>query len=110
VVLEAIALQHSLNRDCRFEEARRIIAEFQWAESIRKIAFDTWRNPIRLLQKLPGSPPNFLYDVEVGRPRRIRMFDESIDALVRYGEVLRELIESKFVRFVTDANKIAIGV
>jgi hypothetical protein len=30
--------------------------------------------------------------------------------LVRYGEVLRELIESKFVRFVTDANKIAIGV
>jgi len=37
------------------------------------------------------------------------MFPESIDALVRYGEVLRELIEFKFVRFVTQANKISIG-
>lgn len=109
VVLEAISLQQSLRKACSFEQASRTIAGRQWAESIRKIAFDAWRNPIRLLQNLPGSPPNFLYDIEDDRPRRIRLFEESLDALVRYGEVLRELIEFKFVRFVAEANKPSTG-
>ncbi len=109
VILEAITLQRSLVQDFPFQEARGRIADRKWAEAVHKIAFDTWRNPIRLLQNLPGNPPNFLYDMSDSRPQSIRLFGETVDSFVRYGEVLRELIEFKFVRFVTEANKISVG-
>ncbi|EFG79883.1 hypothetical protein HMPREF0591_0210, partial [Mycobacterium parascrofulaceum ATCC BAA-614] len=44
-----------------------------------------------------------------GSPARIQFVDGALEALVRYGPVLRDLIEFRFVRFVAKANRVTLG-
>ncbi len=109
LVLAVGDLHGHIDRDLPFELARPLIPDDSWNEAAARVRQATWRNPIRLLQKLPGAPPPFLYEILDGRPPSIRLFDKSVEDLVRFGPVLRPMIEFRFVRFVAEANRESLG-
>lgn len=109
LVLAVSDLHRHIDRDVPFELARSLIPGDAWSESVGRVEQSTWRNPIRLLQKLPGEPPPFLYEILAGTPHSIRLFDRALEGLQRFGPVLRPMIEFRFVRFVVAANRTTLG-
>jgi len=108
VILEILKLRDSVGFSYGFEVARTMMPEHVWANAVREVALGTAKNPLRLLQNLPGGPPPFLYAILPNLPARIRFQDGALEALVRYGPVIRDIVESRFVRFVTKINGLGV--
>ena len=73
-------------------------------ESITQIEKGLWKNPIRLLQRLPGNPHPFLFEPE--RPKgSIRFLNNVPKVLTQFSGVLRPLIEFRFSERVIWINK-----
>lgn len=109
VLLVIKDLQEVVGADLPFEQARLKIDNRVWRTAVNKVARGTLKNPLTRLQHLPGAPLQFLYRQLEGSPDRISFVDGALDALVRFGPVLRDLIEFRFVRFVVDANRASLG-
>lgn len=109
VLLEVIRLQQSVDGRLPFEQARIKIDDSLWRKAVIAVARGTAKNPLRLLQQLPGDPPPFLYEPVAGSWDQIRFIDGALESLVRYGRVLRDLIEFRFVRFVAEVNREQLG-
>lgn len=110
-VLEVIRLHERLAQSGEtvppFERARPLIEEVEWRRSVRTVATATAKNPLRYLQTINRSEVRFLY--EPVTDRTVRFLPGAIEALVRYGPVLRDLIEFRYVRFVVAANRKPLG-
>lgn len=109
VLLEIIKLRDVVDANLPFERARLKIEELTWREAVNVVARGTIKNPLPRLQQLSGDPPPFLYERLAGSPAQIQFVDGALKALVRYGPVLRDLIEFRFVRFVAKANRATLG-
>lgn len=109
VVLVVARLHGLLGADLPFELARPKIGDTAWRNAVKQVVQATVKNPLRFLQNLPGRPREFLYEQLPGSPARIRFVDGSLESLIRYGPVLRDLIEFRFVRFVAAANRAVLG-
>lgn len=111
VILEVMKLRETLGNDMSFEVARPRIREQDWRVALSAVTRATAKNPLPLLQRLPGNPPPFLYEYDVGAAGtgKIRFVDGALDALIRYGPVLRDLVEFRFVRFVVNVNFKSLG-
>lgn len=68
--------------------------------AVRQVGYKLWRDPIARVQKLPGSENDFLFTT-AEEPRRIRFREPAQEALVRHGPLLREVIQHRFVSFVS---------
>jgi hypothetical protein len=109
VLLVVSRLQEEVGHDLAFEQAYPMINALRWQIAVDEVARGTAKNPLRLLQNLPGGPPPFLYEILSGGSARIRFFDGAVDALVSYGSVLRDLVQFRFARFVTRINRMSLG-
>jgi hypothetical protein len=109
VVLVVDRLHKELGEDRSFEQARLSIPLESWKSAVRDVANATVKNPLRLLQRLPGMPASFLYEQVKGTPRRIRFVGGALASLVQFGPALRELVEFRFARFVAMANRATLG-
>lgn len=109
VLLVVRRLQEEVGHDVAFEQAYPMINALKWQIAVDEVARGTAKNPLRLLQTLPGGPPPFLYEIVSGAPARIRFFDGAVDALVSYGSILRGLVQFRFARFVTRVNRMSLG-
>lgn len=109
VLLVIKDLQEVVGADLPFEQARLKVHGHVWRKAVNEVARGTVKNPLPRLQHLPGDPPPFLYERVAGSPSRIRFVDGALDALVRYGPILRDLIEFRFVRLVAESNRVSLG-
>lgn len=109
VLLVVSRLQEEVGYDLAFEQAYPMINSRKWQIAVDEVARGTAKNPLRLLHSLPGAPPPFLYEILTGTTVCIRFFDGAVDALVSYGSVLRDLVQFRFVRFVTRVNRMSLG-
>lgn len=62
------------------------------------------KNPVRLLQELPGKPEPFLYDLAADRSG-ITLRPGVAESLVKFAGVLRPLIEFRFAQAVMRINR-----
>ena len=68
-------------------------------ESVRKALL---KNPVRLLQNLPGNPEPFLYDLN--SDKSLTLLPGVAQSLTRFGGVLRPLVEFRFAQEVMKIN------
>ncbi|MCY3850696.1 MAG: hypothetical protein OXF75_07855 [Acidimicrobiaceae bacterium] len=71
-------------------------------QSIKETEKALWKNPVQLLQKLPGDPDCFLYEYDADE---LKLLPGVAEALVRYAGILRPLIEFRFVQTVMRINR-----
>lgn len=90
-----------------FEHVRPMINAVAWDDAIRRVVAATRANPLKRLQVLDRQHVPFLYEVEKGG---LRLRREAQQALVRFGPVLRDLVQFRFARFVALANRKELGV
>ncbi len=69
-------------------------------DAVRQVGYKLWRDPIARVQRLPGSDNDFLFTTDT-EPRSIRFRSPAQEALVRHGPLLREVIQHRFVSFVS---------
>ena len=62
------------------------------------------KNPVRLLQELPGNPEPFLYFENPNRSG-LTLLPGVVEGLTRYGGVLRPLVEFRFAQAVMRINR-----
>jgi hypothetical protein len=83
------------------------------APAIKAVSRDLWRNPIRLLQTMPGLANNsqFLYEISQD-PKGIRFVPAAHQMLIRHRSLLRELVEFRYAAFISDIprNNLSNGV
>jgi hypothetical protein len=108
VIQEIVRLYEELGGPVPYETAWLRLPAASWRRAVRKVAAATAKNPLKLLQRLPGDPAPFLYELDE-RGRAIRFLPGAVDALVVYGPVLRDLVQFRFVRFVAAANRAVLG-
>lgn len=84
-----------------WELAEPRIPEQHLRKCLQKVRRDLWRNPIKKLQVLPGLHAEFLYRLD---GQSILLLEDAVEALLKFGPVLRPLIESRFVSHVIKAN------
>ena len=89
-----------------FERVRNLIGAPEWASAIVRVVKATRANPLRRLQTLDRQQVVFLYEIERGG---LRFLPHALDGLVRFGPVLRDLVQFRFVRFVAGANRKTLG-
>lgn len=109
LIMQVARLQGLAGGSAQFDRSRQRIDPMEWRASVSAVAAATAKNPLRLLQKLPGDPPPFLYLIEGEAAGRIRFQEGAVDALIRFGPLLRELILGRFVRLVAHANVGELG-
>ena len=71
------------------------------------------RNPIRLLQTVPGLSSNSQFLFEISQdPKGIRFLPAAHRVLIRHGALLRELVEFRYAAFISDIprNNLSNGV
>ena len=80
----------------------------EWEEELEvalvRVRASLLRNPVPLLQELPGSPEPFLYDLESNKPG-LTLLPGVAQSLMRFGGVLRPLVEFKFAQEVMRINR-----
>jgi hypothetical protein len=91
-----------------FDLVRHHLSAVGWQRAVGEISKDLWRNPVARLQNLPGDPPPFLFTV-ADQPRRLVFLDGVVEALVRFGPILRTLVEQRFADFVARTNRTVVG-
>ena len=70
-------------------------------KSVRKALL---KNPVRLLQKLPGNPEPFLYDLNSDKSG-LTLLPGVAQSLTKFGGVLRPLVEFRFAQAVMRINR-----
>lgn len=104
-VAEQLRSTSGLGRNVSWTEAARHFDEMGLLhDAIRQVGYKLWRDPINRVQKLPGSDSDFLFS-KSEEPRRIRLREAAQEALVRHGPLLREMIQHRFVSFVSDVPR-----
>ncbi len=84
-----------------FVRARPHVLDVSWSAALARVARDTERNPLALLQTIDGKPLSFLFSIS----GKTILLNPGVPAvLTRFGPVLRELVESRFVQQVIVAN------
>ena len=86
-----------------FHQAKADCPNKEWNKSITAITAMLKKNPIPKLQTISKKKFEFLYYVK-DQNAKISLFPESKQALIEYGGVLRSLVETRFVRFVSQTN------
>ena len=80
----------------------------EWKEAyetaLAKVRANLLRNPVRLLQRLPGDPEPFLYDVTSDKSA-LTFLPGVARSLTRFAGVLRPLIEFRFAQAVMRINR-----
>ena len=76
-------------------------------ESLRRVGNDLWKNPIRLLQQLPGNPRPFLFERQKHK-RGIEFLNNVPERLTRFSGALRPLVEFRFAERVTAINQLGM--
>ena len=72
--------------------------------ALAKVRANLLRNPVRLLQRLPGDPDPFLYDM-TGDKTALTFLPGVARSLTRFAGVLRPLIEFRFAQAVMRINR-----
>ena len=108
LVQEIRKLRGGVASNCQFEQARKNIELSKWEAALAKISTATLRNPIEKLQSLPGAPQPFLYDIDK-QASTITIYEKALEDLIRFGPVIRDLVEFRFVHFVIKNNKKILG-
>lgn len=111
LVLEVARLRSELPVELEsrpFDLVRHRLSQVGWERAVAEVSKDLWRNPVARLQNLPGNPAPFLYTVADG-PKRLVFHDGVIEALVRFGPILRTLVEQRFADFVARTNRAVVG-
>lgn len=102
VVLEAERLAALTGQPgVSFERARLIVPDHEWEASVTRVRSSLTAWPVRHLQNLRGGTDPFLYVPGRGR---LTFLPGVLEDLISFGPVLRELVESRFIRFVMEAN------
>jgi hypothetical protein len=83
--------------------------EQAWQHAIQKVGFNLSRNPVSRLQRIAGKDYAFLYDYEPGPEGRqwdgtLTLFDQAVNSLIRFGPVLRPMIEFQASELVARIN------
>lgn len=80
----------------------------EWEEALEtalaRVRASLLKNPVRLLQELPGSPEPFLYDLESNRSG-LTLLPGVVQSLTKFGGVLRPLVEFRFAQAVMRINR-----
>lgn len=80
----------------------------RWEESLEtalaRVRASLLKNPVRLLQELPGKPAPFLYDLE-SDTAGLTLFPDALQGLTKFGGVLRPLVEFRFAQAVMRINR-----
>ncbi len=108
LIQEIEKLREGIAPNCQFEQARKVIDSSKWETAVTKISTATVKNPINKLQSLPGSPPPFLYNSGEQTPF-ITIYEKALEDLIKFGPVIRDLVEFRFVHFVVKNNKKILG-
>lgn len=89
--------------DWPYSRVRRDLEQLPaWADAIRAIERDAYRNPIDKLQTIDRQRHTFLYTIEADG---IMLTERAAQELTRFGPVLKELVQARFVRQVMKANR-----
>ena len=99
--LRALLPAHLRNRG--LDRVRHAIAAQEWERSVGRVRSAALRNPVRFLQRIDGAVIPFLFTLDAGSDS-LELTPHAAGDLIRYGPVLKELVQSRFVRVVLDAN------
>lgn len=72
--------------------------------ALKRIRASLLKNPVRLLQKLPGNPEPFLYDLNSDKSG-LTLLPGVAQNLTKFGGVLRPLVEFRFAQAVMRINR-----
>lgn len=79
----------------------------EWQEALEtvlaRIRAALLKNPVRLLQRLPGDPDPFLYDVTPNRSE-LTLLPGVAESLTRFASILRPLVEFRFAQAIVRIN------
>ena len=103
-VIQVERVKSTLESSFKYEIARARADQNVWQEARRKIRSGLLKNPIKKLQNLPGEHEPFLYEMSADK-KHLQFFPGVIEDLVRWGGVLRPVIELHYLNFVLKANK-----
>lgn len=119
-VMQEIHRLRELLKDCRRGDLRdkplgvvKRSAEgarwhLEWDEALEtalaRVRASLLKNPVRLLQELPGGPEPFLYDLERGKAG-LKLLPGVVQSLTKFGGVLRPLVEFRFAQEVMRINR-----
>ena len=80
----------------------------EWEEALEtalaRVRASLLKNPVRLLQELPGNPEPFLYDLESDKSG-LTLLPGVVQSLTKFGGVLRPLVEFRFAQAVMRINR-----
>ena len=99
-------------RDRSLDVVKNYMAGTEWNDdweraldkSLARVEKSLWKNPVRLLQKLPGDPDPFLFEFSAGHPD-IAFLPGVAEDLTRFSGVLRPLVEFRFSELVAAINR-----
>ena len=99
-------------QDKPLQMVRRVLEgsewHLQWQEeldtALARVQVALLKNPVRLLQVLPGKPDPFLYDLAEDRSG-LQLRPGVAESLTRFAGVLRPLIEFRFAQAVMRINR-----
>jgi hypothetical protein len=96
-------LRKSLDQPYNFTQAKAKISKQTWISSIKAIAQMLKKNPLRKLQNINSKNFEFLYPIDFSK-NTLKLYPEAKHDLIEYGGVLRQLVETRFIRFVAMTN------
>jgi hypothetical protein len=104
IINSILEVQNQWGKFLSFEHAKLRSEPSIWKKSKKQITTASIKNPIVLLQNLPASNENFLYTVHLDE-KVIRFLPDTLEEIIRFAGILRQIIENKFVLEVQRINK-----
>lgn len=77
----------------------------KFATAVARVRVSLLKNPVQRLQKLPGKPEPFLYDLS-SEASGLTLLPGVAESLTRFAAVLRPLVEFRFAQTVARINRI----
>ncbi len=98
-------------RDKPLEIVKHSLEDAEWHQeweeefeiALAKVRAALLKNPVRLLQRLPGDPDPFLYDLTSDEPG-LALLPGVAESLTKFAGVLRPLVEFRFAQAVVRIN------
>ncbi len=75
----------------------------EYETAVARVRAALLKNPVRLLQRLPGDPDPFLYDMSAD-PSNLTLLPGVAESLTRFAGILRPLVEFRFAQAVVKIN------
>jgi hypothetical protein len=104
IINSILEVQGQWGRFINFEQAKLKSDLVVWETAIKRITAASVKNPISLLQRLPASSETFLYDINASQ-KSIEFLPDTLEEIIRFTGVLRQVIENRFVLEVQRINK-----